>query len=172
MKKRFLSKTTTHTLRDTQQTTEKGMLLSAGSVALTAGHDIGMHGSAVAADGEVTLQAGHDITTAASVETYRNYEEQSRKKSGVFSGGGIGFTIGSTSLRQTLESAGTTQSQSVSTLGSTSGSVRLNAGQDVALTGTDIIAARDIDLSGRNVSVTPGHDIVVPRRQWSRNRAV
>ncbi len=159
VKKGFLSKTTTHTLRETQQTTEKGTLLSAGSVALTAGHDIGVQGSAVAADGEVTLTAGHDITTAASVETYRNYEEQSRKKSGVFSGGGIGFTIGSTSLRQTLESAGTTQSQSVSTLGSTSGSVRLNAGQDVALTGTDIIAARDIDLSGRNVSVTPGHDI-------------
>ncbi|WOA55003.1 hemagglutinin repeat-containing protein [Dickeya solani] len=159
VKKGLLSKTTTHTLRDTQQTTEKGTLLSGGSVALTAGHDIGVQGSAVAADGAVTLTAGHDITTAASVETYRNYEEQSRKKSGVFSGGGIGFTIGSTSLRQTLESAGTTQSQSVSTLGSTSGSVRLNAGQDVALTGTDIIAARDIDLSGRNVSVTPGHDI-------------
>ncbi|ULR29337.1 hemagglutinin repeat-containing protein [Dickeya fangzhongdai] len=159
VKKGFLSKTTTHTQRETAQTTEKGTLLSGGSVALTAGHDIGVQGSAVAADGDVTLTAGHDITTAASVETYRNYEEHSRKKSGVFSGGGIGFTIGSTSLRQTLDTAGTTQSQSVSTLGSTGGSVRLNAGQDVALTGTDVIAARDIDLSGRNVSVTPGHDI-------------
>ncbi|MBX9448166.1 hemagglutinin repeat-containing protein, partial [Dickeya chrysanthemi] len=100
-----------------------------------------------------------DITTAASVENYRSYEEQSRKKSGLFSGGGIGFTVGSTSLRQTLESAGTTQSQSVSTLGSTGGSVSLRAGQDVSLTGTDVIAARDIDLSGRNVTVTPGHDV-------------
>ncbi|WP_350312270.1 hemagglutinin repeat-containing protein [Dickeya fangzhongdai] len=159
VKKGFLSKTTTHTLRETAQTTEKGTLLSGGSVALTAGHDIGVQGSAVAADGDVTLMAGHDITTAASVERYRQYEDVSRKKSGVFSGGGIGFTIGSTSLRQTLDTAGTTQSQSVSTLGSTGGSVRLNAGQDVALTGTDVIAARDIDLSGRNVSVTPGHDI-------------
>ncbi|AYH48267.1 hemolysin BL-binding protein [Dickeya fangzhongdai] len=159
VKKGFLSKTTTHTLRETAQTTEKGTLLSGGSVALTAGHDIGVQGSAVAADGDVTLTAGHDITTAASVERYRQYEDVSRKKSGVFSGGGIGFTIGSTSLRQTLDTAGTTQSQSVSTLGSTGGSVRLNAGQDVALTGTDVIAARDIDLSGRNVSVTPGHDI-------------
>ncbi|WOY04382.1 hemagglutinin repeat-containing protein [Dickeya fangzhongdai] len=159
VKKGFLSKTTTHTLRETAQTTEKGTLLSGGSVALTAGHDIGVQGSAVAADGDVTLTAGHDITTTASVERYRQYEDVSRKKSGVFSGGGIGFTIGSTSLRQTLDTAGTTQSQSVSTLGSTGGSVRLNAGQDVALTGTDVIAARDIDLSGRNVSVTPGHDI-------------
>ncbi|WP_406619296.1 hemagglutinin repeat-containing protein [Dickeya fangzhongdai] len=159
VKKGFLSKTTTHTQRETAQTTEKGTLLSGGSVALTAGHDIGVQGSAVAADGDVTLTAGHDITTAASVERYRQYEDVSRKKSGVFSGGGIGFTIGSTSLRQTLDTAGTTQSQSVSTLGSTGGSVRLNAGQDVALTGTDVIAARDIDLSGRNVSVTPGHDI-------------
>ncbi|MDV7044879.1 hemagglutinin repeat-containing protein, partial [Dickeya solani] len=39
VKKGFLSTSTTHTLRDTQQTTEKGTLLSGGSVALTAGHD-------------------------------------------------------------------------------------------------------------------------------------
>ncbi|WP_269208781.1 hemagglutinin repeat-containing protein, partial [Dickeya chrysanthemi] len=159
VKKKTFSKTVTHTVRETAQTTEKGTLLSAGSVALTAGQDIGVRGSSVAADGGVALTAGRDITTAASVENYRSYEEQSRKKSGLFSGGGIGFTVGSTSLRQTLASAGTTQSQSVSTLGSTGGSVSLRAGQDVALTGTDVIAARDIDLSGRNVTVTPGHDV-------------
>ncbi|WP_236306242.1 hemagglutinin repeat-containing protein [Dickeya zeae] len=159
VKKGFLSSTTTHTLREQEQTTEKGTLLSAGSVALTAGHDIGVSGSSVAADGNVALTAGHNINTAASVETYRQYEDVSRKKSGVFSGGGIGFTIGSTSLRQTLASAGTTESQSVSTLGSTGGSVSLRAGQDVNLSATDVIAARDIDLSGRNVSITPGHDV-------------
>ncbi|WP_368266066.1 hemagglutinin repeat-containing protein [Dickeya chrysanthemi] len=159
VKKKTFSTTVTHTVRETAQTTEKGTLLSAGSVALTAGQDIGVRGSSVAADGGVALTAGRDITTAASVENYRSYEEQSRKKSGLFSGGGIGFTVGSTSLRQTLESAGTTQSQSVSTLGSTGGSVSLRAGQDVSLTGTDVIAARDIDLSGRNVTVTPGHDV-------------
>ncbi|MEQ4510344.1 MAG: hemagglutinin repeat-containing protein [Dickeya sp.] len=158
VKKGFLSSTTTHTLREQEQTTEKGTLLSAGSVALTAGHDIGVRGSSVAADGDVALTAGHNINTAASVETYRQYEDVSRKKSGVFSGGGIGFTIGSTSLRQTLASAGTTESQSVSTLGSTGGSVSLRAGQDVNLSGTDVIAARDIQVVGNTVTIDPGYD--------------
>ncbi|WP_192456871.1 hemagglutinin repeat-containing protein [Musicola keenii] len=158
VKKGFLSKTTTHTLRETQQTTEQGSLLSAGSVTLAAGHDINVQGSSVAADGDVSLEAKNNINTAASVETYRQYEEISRKKSGVFSGGGIGFTIGSTSLRQTLDAAGTTQSQSVSTLGSTGGSVRLSAGQDVNLAGTDVIAARDVQIEGSNVSIDPGYD--------------
>ncbi|WP_038913887.1 hemagglutinin repeat-containing protein [Dickeya zeae] len=158
VKKGFLSSTTTHTLREQEQTTEKGTLLSAGSVALTAGHDIGVRGSSVAADGDVALTAGHTINTAASVETYRQYEDVSRKKSGVFSGGGIGFTIGSTSLRQTLASAGTTESQSVSTLGSTGGSVSLRAGQDVNLSATDVIAARDIQVVGNTVTIDPGYD--------------
>ncbi|WP_226101917.1 hemagglutinin repeat-containing protein [Dickeya oryzae] len=158
VKKGFLSSTTTHTLREREQTTEKGTLLSAGSVALTAGQDIGVRGSSVAADGDVALTAGHTINTAASVETYRQYEDVSRKKSGVFSGGGIGFTIGSTSLRQTLASAGTTESQSVSTLGSTGGSVSLHAGQDVNLSGTDVIAARDIQVVGNTVTIDPGYD--------------
>nr|WP_318841908.1 hemagglutinin repeat-containing protein [Dickeya oryzae] len=158
VKKGFLSSTTTHTLREREQTTEKGTLLSAGSVALTAGHDIGVRGSSVAADGDVALTAGHNINTAASVETYRQYEDVSRKKSGVFSGGGIGFTIGSTSLRQTLASAGTTESQSVSTLGSTGGSVSLRAGQDVNLSATDVIAARDIQVVGNTVTIDPGYD--------------
>ncbi|WPD75910.1 hemagglutinin repeat-containing protein [Dickeya fangzhongdai] len=171
VKKGFLSKTTTHTQRETAQTTEKGTLLSGGSVALTAGHDIGVQGSAVAADGDVTLTAGHDITTAASVESYRNYEEHSRKKSGVFSGGGIGFTIGSTSLSQKLDDKATTQSQSVSTLGSTGGSVRLNAGQAVSVAATDVIATRDIQVTGNNVTIDPGYDTRKQSRQMEQKTA-
>ncbi len=158
VKKKAFSKTVTHTVRDTEQSTEKGTLLSAGSVSLLAGRDIGVTGSAVAADGDLTLAAGRDLTTSAGTETYRQFEEVSRKKSGIFSGGGLGFTIGSTSLRQTLDAAGVTQSQSVSTLGSTGGTVRLSAGQQVSLTATDVMAARDIQVTGERVTLDPGHD--------------
>ncbi|WP_240632752.1 hemagglutinin repeat-containing protein, partial [Dickeya lacustris] len=158
VKKKAFSKTVTHTVRDTEQSTEKGTLLSAGSVSLLAGRDIGVQGSAVAADGDLTLAAGRDLTTSAGTETYRQFEEVSRKKSGIFSGGGLGFTIGSTSLRQTLDAAGVTQSQSVSTLGSTGGTVRLSAGQQVSLTATDVMAARDIQVTGERVTLDPGHD--------------
>ncbi|WP_370512560.1 hemagglutinin repeat-containing protein, partial [Dickeya sp. ws52] len=41
---------------------------------------------------------------------------------------------------------------------STGGSVSLRAGQDVALTGTDVIAARDIQVAGNTVTIDPGYD--------------
>ncbi|WJY16916.1 hemagglutinin repeat-containing protein [Pectobacteriaceae bacterium CE90] len=158
VKKRLFSRSVTHNLQDTLQTTEKGTLLSSNSAALVSGHDINVQGSSVAAEGDVTLTAKNNVNTAASVENYQNYEEHSKKTSGLFSGGGIGFTIGSTSVSQKLKDKAATESQSVSTLGSTGGSVRINAGQDVKLAGTDIIAARDVQLTGNNVTVDPGYD--------------
>ncbi|WP_315710631.1 hemagglutinin repeat-containing protein [Brenneria uluponensis] len=158
VKKGLFSRSVTHNLQDTLQTTEKGTLLSSNSVALTSGHDINVQGSSVAAEDDVALTAKNNVNTAASVENYQNYEEHSKKTSGLFSGGGIGFTIGSTSVSQKLRDKAATESQSVSTLGSTGGSVRINAGQDVKLAGTDVIAARDVQLTGNNVTVDPGYD--------------
>ncbi|AUH00625.1 hemolysin BL-binding protein [Prodigiosinella confusarubida] len=158
VKKGLFSRSVTHNLQDTLQTTEKGTLLSSNSVALTSGHDINVQGSSVAAEDDVALTAKNNVNTAASVENYQNYEEHSKKTSGLFSGGGIGFTIGSTSVSQKLRDKAATESQSVSTLGSTGGSVRINAGQDVKLAGTDVIAARDVQLTGNSVTVDPGYD--------------
>ncbi|WJV68860.1 hemagglutinin repeat-containing protein [Pectobacteriaceae bacterium CE70] len=158
VKKGLFSRSVTHNLQDTLQTTEKGTLLSSNSVALTSGHDINVQGSSVAAEDDVALTAKNNVNTAASVENYQNYEEHSKKTSGLFSGGGIGFTIGSTSVSQKLRDKAETESQSVSTLGSTGGSVRINAGQDVKLAGTDVIAARDVQLTGNSVTVDPGYD--------------
>lgn len=118
----------THTLQETLQTNEKGSLLSGDSVTLAANQDINLQGSSVVGDKQVTLLANNDVNTAASVENYQNYEEHSKKKSGLFSGGGIGFTIGSTSTSQKLRDRAATQSQSISTLGSTTDSVTVKAG--------------------------------------------
>ncbi|WP_275899387.1 hemagglutinin repeat-containing protein [Pectobacterium polaris] len=158
VKKKRFSKTVTHTLRETLQTDEKGSLLSGDSVTMAANQDINLQGSSVVGDKQVTLLANHDVNTAASVENYQNYEEHSKKKSGLFSGGGIGFTIGSTSTSQKLRDQAATQSQSISTLGSTTDSVTVKAGNDVTISGTDMVAGKDIFLQGNNVTLDPGYD--------------
>ncbi|RUR90825.1 hemagglutinin repeat-containing protein [Pectobacterium polaris] len=158
VKKKAFSKTVTHTLRETLQTDEKGSLLSGDSVTMAANQDINLQGSSVVGDKQVTLLANHDVNTAASVENYQNYEEHSKKKSGLFSGGGIGFTIGSTSTSQKLRDQAATQSQSISTLGSTTDSVTVKAGNDVTISGTDMVAGKDIFLQGNNVTLDPGYD--------------
>nr|WP_326490018.1 hemagglutinin repeat-containing protein [Pectobacterium versatile] len=171
VKKKAFSKTVTHTLRETLQTDEKGSLLSGDSVTMAANQDINLQGSSVVGDKQVTLLANHDVNTAASVENYQNYEEHSKKKSGLFSGGGIGFTIGSTSTSQKLRDQAATQSQSISTLGSTTDSVTVKAGNDVTISGTDMVAGKDILLQGNNVTLDPGYDTRKQQQEFEQRSA-
>ncbi|HDJ0695041.1 TPA: hemagglutinin repeat-containing protein, partial [Escherichia coli] len=80
------------------------------------------------------------------------------KKSGLTGTGGIGFTIGSSKTTHDRREAGTTQSQSASTIGSTAGNVRITAGKQAHISGSDVIANRDISITGDSVVVDPGHD--------------
>ncbi|MFJ5316435.1 hemagglutinin repeat-containing protein [Pectobacterium versatile] len=171
VKKKAFSKTVTHTLRETLQTDEKGSLLSGDSVTMAANQDINLQGSSVVGDKQVTLLANNDVNTAASVENYQNYEEHSKKKSGLFSGGGIGFTIGSTSTSQKLRDQAATQSQSISTLGSTTDSVTVKAGNDVTISGTDMVAGKDIFLQGNNVTIDPGYDTRKQQQEFEQKSA-
>ncbi|MEQ9872782.1 hemagglutinin repeat-containing protein [Pectobacterium brasiliense] len=171
VKKKAFSKTVTHTLQETLQTNEKGSLLSGDSVTMAANQDINLQGSSVVGDKQVTLLANHDVNTAASIENYQNYEEHSKKKSGLFSGGGIGFTIGSTSTSQKLRDQAATQSQSISTLGSTTDSVTVKAGNDVTISGTDMVAGKDIFLQGNNVTIDPGYDTRKQQQEFEQKTA-
>ncbi|WP_308455376.1 hemagglutinin repeat-containing protein [Pectobacterium odoriferum] len=171
VKKKAFSKTVTHTLRETLQTDEKSSLLSGDSVTMAANQDINLQGSSVVGDKQVTLLANNDVNTAASVENYQNYEEYSKKKSGLFSGGGIGFTIGSTSTSQKLRDQAATQSQSISTLGSTTDSVTVKAGNDVTISGTDMVAGKDILLQGNNVTLDPGYDTRKQQQEFEQKSA-
>ncbi|WP_433963079.1 hemagglutinin repeat-containing protein [Pectobacterium colocasium] len=171
VKKKRFSKTVTHTLQETLQTNEKGSLLSGDSVTLAASQDINLQGSSVVGDKQVTLLANNDVNTAASVENYQHYEEHSKKKSGLFSGGGIGFTLGSTSTSQKLRDQAATQSQSISTLGSTTDSVTVKAGNDVTISGTDMVAGKDILLQGNNVTIDPGYDTRKQQQEFEQKSA-
>ncbi|MDG0806310.1 hemagglutinin repeat-containing protein, partial [Pectobacterium brasiliense] len=171
VKKKAFSKTVTHTLQETLQTNEKGSLLSGDSVTMAANQDINLQGSSVVGDKQVTLLANNDVNTAASIENYQNYEEYSKKKSGLFSGGGIGFTIGSTSTSQKLRDQAATQSQSISTLGSTTDSVTVKAGNDVTISGTDMVAGKDIFLQGNNVTIDPGYDTRKQQQEFQQKTA-
>ncbi|WP_276203170.1 hemagglutinin repeat-containing protein [Pectobacterium brasiliense] len=171
VKKKRFSKTVTHTLQETLQTNEKGSLLSGDSVTMAANQDINLQGSSVVGDKQVTLLANNDVNTAASIENYQNYEEHSKKKSGLFSGGGIGFTIGSTSTSQKLRDQAATQSQSISTLGSTTDSVTVKAGNDVTISGTDMVAGKDIFLQGNNVTIDPGYDTRKQQQEFEQKTA-
>lgn len=157
-KKGFLSKKTTHTIEEDSATREKGSLLSGDNVTVSAGNNLLVKGSAVAGDGDVALSAGNNVDIVAATNTDTSWRFKETKKSGLMGTGGIGFTIGSSKTTHDLREQGTTQSESFSTVGSTGGSVSITAGKQAHIGGADIIAQKDIHLTGDSVVIEPGHD--------------
>ncbi|MBD2786515.1 hemagglutinin repeat-containing protein, partial [Xenorhabdus sp. 3] len=93
-----------------------------------------------------------------ATETESHYLLDEKKKSGLLSSGGIGFTVGSQSTRHQVNEDGTTQSQSVSTVGSSQGNVNITAGNRVQVGGADLVAGQDITITGDSVQIDPGQD--------------
>ncbi|MFJ5501256.1 hemagglutinin repeat-containing protein [Pectobacterium sp. CHL-2024] len=164
VKKKRFSKTVTHTVRDNFRSDEKESVLSGDKVVLQADHDINMTGSVLSGEQLVALSAGNDIDMAASVETQRVYEKQTKKKSGLMSGGGLGFTIGKQSSSAEYNGAETRQSESRSVVGAVNGDVMMQSGQRIAISGSDIIAGGgegqrgNITIRAQEIDITPGQD--------------
>ncbi|MBS7800046.1 hemagglutinin repeat-containing protein [Enterobacter roggenkampii] len=157
-KKGFLSKKTTHTIEENSATRESGSLLSGDNVQVVAGNNLLVNGSAVAGDGDVKLKAGNNVDIVAATNTDTSWRFKEEKKSGLMGSGGIGFTIGSSKSTQDLREKGTTQSQSFSTVGSTGGSVDIAAGNQLHVGGADLVAGKNMALTGDSVTIEPGHD--------------
>ncbi|WP_277950546.1 hemagglutinin repeat-containing protein [Pantoea agglomerans] len=156
--KGLLNKSSSHSVTRDVTTRENGSLLSGESVTVIAGRDLTVTGSAVAADRDVSLRAGRDVEIGAATETDSHYQLKEKKKSGLLGSGGIGFTIGKQSTRHEIDERGTTQSQSVSTVGSSQGSVDITAGNRLHVGGADLVAGQDLNLTGDSVTIDPGFD--------------
>ncbi|TNV16432.1 filamentous hemagglutinin N-terminal domain-containing protein, partial [Buttiauxella sp. B2] len=157
-KKGFLSKKTTHTVEEDSATREAGTLLSGNNVQVQAGNNLLVKGSSVVADDAVNLSAGNNVDIVAATDTDSSWRFKEEKKSGLMGTGGIGITVGSSKTTHNLREAGTTQSQSFSTVGSTGGSVVISAGNQAHIGGADLIAGKDLAVIGDSVLIDPGHD--------------
>ncbi|WP_456154294.1 hemagglutinin repeat-containing protein [Serratia plymuthica] len=170
-KKGLLSKTTTHTVKEDYATREKGSLLSGNNLSLNAGNDLKVQGSTVVGDGKVNLQAGNDVEIVAATEEQSSYRLNEKKTSGMFSGGGIGVTFDSTSSRHQLNEDGTTQSQSVSTIGSTGGDVNIIAGGKAHIGGADVIADKNLNVVAGDIRVDPGNDLLRRKERYEQKQS-
>ncbi|MCC7633270.1 hemagglutinin repeat-containing protein [Stenotrophomonas rhizophila] len=184
-KKKTFSSTTTTTRETSSDTYAVGTTLSGEGVQIAAGRDISATGVQIGATGDVLLAADRNITVEAATEHHSESFDQSRKKSGVFGGGGasgfggIGITAGSqkgstsTSLEQTTRSG--------SMIGSLEGNVSMIAGGDVTVSGSDVLAGRAADdvlglggniaIQGRNVTLNPAEATEHYQASQSRRRS-
>ncbi|HDX6761384.1 TPA: hemagglutinin repeat-containing protein, partial [Escherichia coli] len=152
----MLSKTTTTTHDVTDRRTMTGSELNGDTVSIGAGHNLNVTGSSVAGDNSVSLAAGNNLSIGTLTESNRETHLKQEKKSGLMSSGGVGFSVGSQSLKVTDGATDTTQKGS--TVGSVHGDVSLQAGNRLTVNGSDLIAGRDMALSGKEVSITAATD--------------
>uniref|UniRef100_UPI00301C7C2E hemagglutinin repeat-containing protein n=1 Tax=Pantoea anthophila TaxID=470931 RepID=UPI00301C7C2E len=126
--------------------------LSGDSVRLQAGRDIGVTGSNVAGTQDVALTAGRDLSITTATETRDEVHQREEKKSGLMGTGGIGFTVGQAMQKSSTDASGALNRGS--TVGSSDGSVILSAGNQLTVHGSDVIAGKDLSLSGSDVTVS------------------
>ncbi|MEJ7139583.1 hypothetical protein, partial [Amphibiibacter pelophylacis] len=92
-----------------------------------------------------------DIT--AATENNASSSDYSKRSSGLLGGGGLSLTLGTRSQSSAQKQAGDTAAGSV--IGSTGGSVSIQAGQTYTQTGSDVLAPKgDIGIQAKKVDIT------------------
>ncbi|MBK0413504.1 hemagglutinin repeat-containing protein [Chromobacterium haemolyticum] len=138
------SRKTTVDISAHDNTTQIGSTVSADKIAMQSGQDLNIQAGQVAGSGAVSLAAGRDLSIRSGTDTQRVFQFHQEKTSGFFSGGGIGFTVGSKELTQEMNGAGSTQSQNRSLVGSINGDLQLKAGGVLTLQGSDVTAGGNL----------------------------
>ncbi|KGQ65460.1 hemagglutinin repeat-containing protein [Gallibacterium anatis] len=163
----LLSHSSSTTFDQLNQTKQKGSKVSGENITLLAHGDIEANGAAIIADKDIQLIAGKNIQVQAGTNTYQETHFREEKKSGLMSGGNIGFAVGSRSQKDNYQEKGAIQSDARATIGSLGGDVTLVAGQRATILGTDLIAQPDktIDITAKSLKVEAGKDIIESTEQ-------
>lgn len=132
------------------QTTSQGSTVSGDTVSASAGNDLTVAGSTIASTHDLSLSAGHDLTITTTQDTSQSSQFHEETASG-FGGAGDGLSYGNSDQKQTAHDSSVAQNSSV--VGSTDGSVTLVAGNNLHVTGSDLIAAQDITGKAANVTI-------------------
>ena len=152
----FLSHKTTAIKSHDESKTATGSMLSGDKVSIISGGNTTITASNVVGTNDVSITFGKDTTITSAEEVEQHDYEKRVKKSGLL-GGGLGFTIGSE--KRNDQYADTDETQKGSTVGSIAGNVTIEASKDVHVNASDIIAGKDISLTGENVDISSKNNV-------------
>ncbi|MBP0597384.1 hemagglutinin repeat-containing protein [Herbaspirillum sp. LeCh32-8] len=151
----ILSGKTTQTDDASSYSRQMGSTFSGNTSVLTAGNNASINGSDVVSTQGTQITAAGDINIVAAADTSTESHYKKETTSGIFSGGGLGVTVGS--KMQSNAQTRTTATASGSTVGATNGNVLLTAGQHYTQTASTVIAPQgNVSISGKQVDITAG----------------
>ena len=152
-----LSSKTTDIYDYSRQNTVVGSNVSAGELAISSKKDTNITGSNVVADNDINVKTGGNLNIGSAEQTSESEYRKSVKKSGILSGGGLGFTIGKE--KQKDQYANQNVEQVGSTVGSVKGSVNMDADKAANVKGSSVVAGKDINITGENVSIENSNSV-------------
>ncbi|WP_281661652.1 two-partner secretion domain-containing protein, partial [Microvirgula aerodenitrificans] len=153
----MLSKKTITTRDSVDETVALGTTFSGKTTQVQAGRDLLVDGSNVVSDKGTALVAGRDVRLQSATDTTIESHLRDEKKSGLFSSGGIGFTIGT--QQQTADRRATSTRAAASTVGATEGNVAIVAGETYSQTGSKVVAPHgDIGIDARRVDIVEARE--------------
>ena len=133
------------------ENTVVGSNISAGEIAISSKKNTNITGSNVIADNDVTIKTGGNLNISSAEQTSDSLYVKQVKKSGLLSGGGLGFTIGKEKKKD--QYANQNVEQVGSTIGSINGNVNLTAEKDANIKGSNVVAGKDINITGESVKI-------------------
>ena len=159
--KSLLSRTTNIIRTDHEHTGVLSSTIGGDTINVKANHNVSVTGSNILGTKDVSVSAGNDVRTDSGEETQRDDVYQYSKKSGLM-GAGIGFTIGSKKVTDTLE--GNSKTNINTLIGSANGKISIDANNKAHLTSTDIIGKDDIEVSASDITLDGKHDTVASKQ--------
>ena len=159
--KSLLSRTTNIIRTDHERTGVLSSTIGGDTINVKANRNVSVTGSNILGTKDVSVSAGNDVRTDSGEETQRDDVYQYSKKSGLM-GAGIGFTIGSKKVTDTLDENSKTNVNTL--IGSANGKVSIDANNKAHLTSTDLIGKGDIEVSASDITLDGKHDSIASKQ--------
>ena len=159
--KSLLSRTTNIIRTDHEHTGVLSSTIGGDTINVKANRNVSVTGSNILGTNDVSVSADNDVRTDSGEETQRDDVYQYSKKSGLM-GAGIGFTIGSKKVTDTLDENSKTNVNTL--IGSANGKISIDANNKAHLTSTDLIGKDDIEVSASDITLDGKHDTIASKQ--------
>lgn len=131
-------------------TLAQGSMVSADGVAISSGKDINVAGSTIVGTNDVALNAAHGVNITTTQDTMQSSSSYQEKSTGLGTAG-LSVTVGTNKLATTNEASSVTNN--ASTVGSLNGDLSINAGNTLHVTGSDLVAGKNLAGTAANVII-------------------
>ncbi len=151
----FVSSTKTDSMKDMRANVGVGSTVSGNTVNIQSGHDLTVQGSTVVGTNDVNLAAANNVNITTSKDTVTQDSYYHETHSGIGSSG-LNVSIGTQTKKDTDHASSVTNN--ASTVGSINGNLTVKAGDTLTVTGSDLVAGKNLTGTAANVVIDSATD--------------